>query len=160
MKYTISRKINEISSSPNIHHFKPHQVIATQSLPIVACLPRYMVCGTNSRILSVLSVLYTVNWKQTNVDTVEFFPKQEPFPKLSPDTFLCQVASDIIHILPLSKNNIPTFSYGDHYQHLHRSSPNLPTCGTYIFSKKRCNRTKDASKYPKGRIHSRNKGGS
>ena len=46
-----------------------------------------------------------------DADTVEFFPQQIPFPKVSPDDYLHQAATDIHHILQNAPKNFPHLSY-------------------------------------------------
>ena len=52
--------------------------------------------------------------KETNADTVLFFPKHIPLPEITPDSFIRQAALDIITILSQPpKSNFPTVQLGN-----------------------------------------------
>ena len=48
-----------------------------------------------------------------NVDTVEFFPQQIPFPTITPDTYLWQTAADLLSNLTSKQSPIPDLTYGN-----------------------------------------------
>ena len=58
-------------------------------------------------------------WEQ-EADTVEFFLKTTPFPRVSTDDYLRQAATYLVDILRAPKNNIPSLTYGS------------PTANAYI----------------------------
>jgi hypothetical protein len=47
-----------------------------------------------------------------NADTVDFFPKQVPFPKTNTDDYLRQAAEDIVSILSTKRTSNPSLTYG------------------------------------------------
>jgi hypothetical protein len=51
--------------------------------------------------------------RERDVDTLEFFPKTIPFPKVTTDDYLRQAATDIISILTTKPAIIPSLAYGD-----------------------------------------------
>ena len=53
-----------------------------------------------------------VTCRERDADTVEFFPTTTPFPRVSTDDYLRQVATNLVDILRAPKNNIPSLTYG------------------------------------------------
>jgi hypothetical protein len=51
--------------------------------------------------------------RERDVDTLQFFPKAIPFPKITNDDYLTQAAGDIISILQSKPSPLPTLQYGD-----------------------------------------------
>jgi hypothetical protein len=51
--------------------------------------------------------------RERNVDTLQFFPKKIPFPRISTEDYLKQAASDIVAILKNPPSSIPYLAYGD-----------------------------------------------
>ena len=50
-----------------------------------------------------------------DADIVDFFPQQIPFLTVTPDTYLRQIAADLLSILTSKKAPIPELTYGDTY---------------------------------------------
>ncbi len=48
-----------------------------------------------------------------DVDTLQFFPKKIPFPKITTEDYLKQAASDILAILQKPPSSLPYLAYGD-----------------------------------------------
>ena len=53
-----------------------------------------------------------VTCRKQYADTVEFFPTTTPFPRVSTDDYLRQGATDLVQILRVPGNNIPSLTYG------------------------------------------------
>jgi hypothetical protein len=51
--------------------------------------------------------------RERDVDTLQFFPKKIPFPKISTEDYLKQAASDILSILQNPPSSLPYLAYGD-----------------------------------------------
>ena len=51
--------------------------------------------------------------KTRDTDTVEFFPKEIPFPKTTSEDFLIQAATDILTLLQGPNQTLPILQYGD-----------------------------------------------
>jgi hypothetical protein len=51
--------------------------------------------------------------RERDVDTLQFFPKTLPFPKISTEDYLKQAASDILAILQNPPSHLPYLAYGD-----------------------------------------------
>jgi hypothetical protein len=51
--------------------------------------------------------------RERNVDTLQFFPKKIPFPRITTEDYLKQAASDIVAILKNPPSSIPYLAYGD-----------------------------------------------
>ena len=53
-----------------------------------------------------------VTCRERDADTVEFFLRTAPFPRVSTDYYLWQAATDLVEILRAPKNNITSLTYG------------------------------------------------
>ena len=63
--------------------------------------------------IDVLSVFSPSTGKTRDTDTVDFFPKEIPFPKTKTEDYLIQATSDILYLLQEPPKSLPYLQYGD-----------------------------------------------
>ena len=72
-----------------------------------------MVHRSINRALSMCKVFFPSTGKMRDTDTVDFFPKEIPFPKTKTEDYLIQATSDILALLQEPPKSIPYLQYGD-----------------------------------------------
>ena len=76
-------------------------------------------------------MFFTSAGKTRDTDTVDFFPKEIPFPKTKTEDYLIQATPDILVLLQEPPKSLPYLQYGDTTKNaLIKLSANLNQAGT------------------------------